>query len=217
MSEHIEADLTPAERRRHRVRQTIIEAAERVFAEEGEDGLSIRRLADEIDYSPGAIYKYFSSKQELVDELKEGFFGKILERMKDVPDDRGPFLEYAQSCVETYIRTALERPHHYAAAFSGSTESSGRVTDHPDFSNTRLAFERFHDVFVQGVKKGVFRSDLDTYLAAKSIWASSHGLAQLMGHLPDMASGFFVGPSHDSDHLIRTHAELLIRGLTTNA
>ncbi|MEM6900107.1 MAG: TetR/AcrR family transcriptional regulator [Pseudomonadota bacterium] len=214
MSEHVETELSPAERRRHKVRQTIIEAAERVFAEEGEEGLSIRRLADEIDYSPGAIYKYFSSKQELVNELKEGFFGCILEKMEDVPADRGSFLEYAQNCVETYIRTALERPHHYSAAFSGSNPFAERAPDNDVLGNTRRAFERFHEVFEQGVANGVFRSDLDTYLAAKSIWASSHGLAQLMGHLPDMASGFFVGPAHDSDHLIKTHAALLIKGVT---
>ena len=53
------------------MRGAILEAAERVFSVEGEAGLSIRRLAEEIDYSPSAIYKYFGSKDELVDELKE--------------------------------------------------------------------------------------------------------------------------------------------------
>ncbi|MEL7482131.1 MAG: helix-turn-helix domain-containing protein, partial [Pseudomonadota bacterium] len=101
--------ISPAERRRLRVRQAILDAAERVFAEDGEAGLSIRRLADEIDYSPGAIYKYFQSKQELVDELKESFFARILEQVEDVPDDTGPFLDYSRRCIETYIRTALER------------------------------------------------------------------------------------------------------------
>ncbi|MEO0881869.1 MAG: TetR/AcrR family transcriptional regulator [Pseudomonadota bacterium] len=214
MGEQVEAGLSPAERRRHKVRQTIIEAAERVFAEEGEDGLSIRRLADEIDYSPGAIYKYFSSKQELVTELREAFFEKILEQMKEVPDERAPFIEYAQSCIETYIRTALKRPYHYAAAFSGSRSPSDDAVDPDHLSNSRRAFEQLHHMVAQGVQKGVFRADLDTYLASKSIWAACHGLVQLMGHLPNLASGFFVGPSHDSDHLIKTHAALMIRGLS---
>ena len=69
---------SPAERRRHKIRARILSAAEQVFAREGVDGLSIRRLAENIDYSPAAIYKYFKSKDELVDELKETFFGLIL-------------------------------------------------------------------------------------------------------------------------------------------
>ena len=56
-----DSEISPAERRRLRVRGAILDAAEKVFAEEGETGLSIRRIADEIDYSPAAIYKYFSS------------------------------------------------------------------------------------------------------------------------------------------------------------
>ena len=71
--EPVKTTQTPASRRREKVRQTILEAAERVFAEEGYEGLSIRRLAEEIDYSPSAIYKYFASKTELVGCLKEAF------------------------------------------------------------------------------------------------------------------------------------------------
>ena len=44
-----ESEVSPAERRRLRVREAILDAAERVFAQEGEAGLSIRRIADEIE------------------------------------------------------------------------------------------------------------------------------------------------------------------------
>ena len=67
-------EQTPATRRRNKVREAILAAAERMFAKEGESGLSIRRLAEEIDYSPSAIYKYFGSKEELLEELKDSFF-----------------------------------------------------------------------------------------------------------------------------------------------
>ena len=49
MPTDLSLDPTPAERRRLKVRGAIIDAAERVFALEGESGLSIRRLAEEID------------------------------------------------------------------------------------------------------------------------------------------------------------------------
>ena len=45
-------EVTPADRRRLRVRESIISAAERVFAREGETGLSIRRFGN---YTFGAI------------------------------------------------------------------------------------------------------------------------------------------------------------------
>ena len=53
-------DLSPAERRRRKVRDAIVSAAEEIFAEEGEAGLSMRRIAERIDYSPAALYKSVS-------------------------------------------------------------------------------------------------------------------------------------------------------------
>jgi len=215
MVDVIETAQSPAERRRHKVRQAILEAAERVFAEEGEAGLSIRRLADEIDYSPAAIYKYFASKQELVDELKEAFFEKILDQVRDVPSEDAPFFDYACGYVETYIRTALERPHHYAAAFAGQSEvpTVDLTCDQQGLSNRELAFGMLHQMVEEGVRRGAFRPDLDTFLASKSLWASSHGLVAIIGHLPRFATDFFSGPSHDEDHLIQSHAAFLIKGL----
>lgn len=204
--------ISPAERRRLRVRQAILDAAERVFAEDGEAGLSIRRLADEIDYSPGAIYKYFQSKQELVDELKESFFARILEQVEDVPEDTGPFLDYSRRCIETYIRTALERPHHYAAAFSGESEL---IDGHPidDASNKRRAFKILQDMVARGVAKGAFRADLNIGDASKSLWASAHGLAGLLSHMPHLPGPFLDNPGSNLDGLISAHADFTIRGL----
>src|SRR6056297_1119423 len=118
---------SPAERRRNKIRARILTAAETVFAREGVEGLSIRRLAENIDYSPAAIYKYFNSKDELVDELKESFFELILENVHRIVDTSSPFAERARDCVATYVRLGAGKPHHYAAAFAGETMMSGPV------------------------------------------------------------------------------------------
>ena len=213
MPDLVDTDLSPAERRRHRVRQTILAAAERVFGEEGETGLSIRRLADEVDYSPGAIYKYFGSKQELVDELKEGFFARILERVQDVPVDRAPFLDYARRCIRTYISTALERPHHYAAAFSGQTAPPPEDGTPQTMPKRRQAFAVLHQMVQEGVKNGTFCQDLDVDLASKSIWASAHGLATLIAHIPHLGPGSLTETHTTNEELIEAHAEFVIQGL----
>lgn len=82
---------TPSERRRARTRSSTLKATEQVFVKEGEEGLSIRRLAEAIDYSPAAIYKYFVSKNELIDELKEVFFAQILENARALKNHPGDF------------------------------------------------------------------------------------------------------------------------------
>ncbi|NBC13842.1 MAG: TetR family transcriptional regulator [Gammaproteobacteria bacterium] len=210
------AEISPAERRRLRVRSAILDAAERVFSRDGEDGLSIRRLADEIDYSPAAIYKYFGSKEELLEELKEAFFEKILDQVDEVMGGDRPFLERARACLVTYVRTALEKPHHYAAAFSGIPEAPHpRARTWSEFSaaNKGQAFLHLVDLVCEGQETGAFRRDIDPVTAAKSAWASCHGLAMLMAHLPSFPSMIDEPDGPDRAAFLDIHADHILRGL----
>lgn len=216
---HMDLAETPAERRRHRVRERILQAAERVFAKEGNDGLSIRRLAEEIDYSPAAIYKYFDSKEMLVDELKETFFERLLTHVHEIVDTSVPFDERARRCVAGYIRTAVEKPHHYAAAFSGSEEPQAPTEGEPGFSDTQKgqAFMVLSGIVSEGIGLGVFRQDLDASVTAKSLWASMHGLAMMMSHAPSYPNFRSDQINTDPDEFIDFHADLLVRGLESQS
>jgi AcrR family transcriptional regulator len=208
-----ELEITPAERRRIKVRGAILDAAERVFAQEGEAGLSIRRIADEIDYSPAAIYKYFNSKDDLVDELKETFFGRVLQRVHEIVDRNEPFLSRARKCVRGYIELAIEKPHHYVAAFSGVHLISDLPEQGYEDTNKRRAFDVLSGMMAEGIDAGYLREDLDPTDAAKSLWASMHGLSMMIAHAPEFP--LFKGMPQNLDQVdfIRFHADLLIRSL----
>jgi len=60
---------TPAERRKKAQESRILDAALELVGEEGIDALSIKGIAERADYSPGALYRYFASKDELVAAL----------------------------------------------------------------------------------------------------------------------------------------------------
>lgn len=207
---------SPAERRRNKIRARILTAAENVFAREGAEGLSIRRLAENIDYSPAAIYKYFSSKDELVDELKESFFELILENVNRIVDTATPFSERSRDCVGTYVRIAAEKPHHYAAAFAGESPSQGKPVDgEPGFEDSKKgqAFNVLRGMIQEGVDTGAFRSDIDPALAAKSLWASMHGLAMMIVHVPTFPALRPDQPTISKEEFITFHADQVIRGL----
>lgn len=206
---------SPAERRRNKIRARILSAAETVFAREGAEGLSIRRLAENIDYSPAAIYKYFSSKDELVDELKETFFELILENVNRIADTSTPFDERARDCVATYVRIAADKPHHYAAAFAGESVSEGPVDGEIGFESTKKgsAFNVLRGMIQEGVTLGAFRQDLDPTLAAKSIWASMHGLAMMIVHIPSFPAFKAEQDTMSREEFIMFHADQVIRGM----
>jgi AcrR family transcriptional regulator len=211
----MQIETTPAERRRHKVRERILTAAEKVFAKEGEQGLSIRRLAEEIDYSPAAIYKYFDSKEMLVDELKEAFFAKLMEDVHEVIDTSRPYDVRMRECVARYIELAVEKPHHYAAAFSGESASDRPGDGEPGFDDMEKgrAFAMLRGMVQEGIDLGRFRPELDAALAAKSIWAGMHGLAMMMLHIPHFPAFRPGQPGPTRHDFINQHADLLIRGL----
>lgn len=209
------ATSSPAERRRNKIRARILSAAETVFAQEGAEGLSIRRLAENIDYSPAAIYKYFSSKDELVDELKESFFAQILENVHRITNTSTPFADRARDCLSTYIRIATDKPYHYAAAFAGESASTGPVDTEPGFdeSNKGQAFNVLRGMIAEGVEIGAFRREIDPSLAAKSAWASMHGLAMMIAHIPSFPALKLGQPAIEREAFIEYHVDQVIRGM----
>ncbi|MFN4183617.1 MAG: TetR/AcrR family transcriptional regulator [Hyphomonas sp.] len=210
---------SPAERRRQRVRTAILDAAERVFSKEGETGLSIRRLAEEIDYSPAAIYKYFGSKEELVDELKESFFERLMSTVDRAALTGLPFEARVRQCFSKYVETAIARPHHYAAAFASAGNMDTLLEAEAcweDFekSNKGQAFMTVVGLVREGQEIGIFDASFDPIIAAKSLWASMHGIALLLIHLPGFPA---ILPTPDRGintvEFIQFHAGLLFRSL----
>lgn len=207
--------ISPAEKRRLKVRESILAAAERVFAKEGEAGLSIRRLAKKIDYSPAAIYKYFESKDDLVDELKDAFFERLLVQVHRIADKSTPFPERMADCLSTYVKEGLSSPHHYAAAFVGTATDRGLDALDAGFTE-RSKGQAFHvlmGMVSEGIELGHFRSNLKPELAAKSIWASLHGLTMMMIHIPTFPRLTSESDAPDRETFIKMHADQLVRGL----
>ena len=62
------------ERDREAVSRAILDAARELFVSEGYQNVSIRKIAERIEYSPAAIYGYFPSKDDIFFALaEEGF------------------------------------------------------------------------------------------------------------------------------------------------
>lgn len=199
---------SPAERRKRRVRDQIIEAAEQVFAAEGLGGLSMRRLAERIDYSAAALYKYFRSKDELIDEIREQFFEELLIKLDDCIADRPLDLDCLRDGLRIYIETGLAHPNHYRMGFAERDAMGPPAEGSKQFE----AAMRLSDLIALGVENGLFRP-MDSQLAAKSVWAALHGVTILMVEIDEFPHGM-PGSAHlTREHLIAFHVELIVRGL----
>ncbi|OGD27493.1 MAG: hypothetical protein A2028_01375 [Candidatus Aminicenantes bacterium RBG_19FT_COMBO_59_29] len=99
------------ERERAQLRQKILDAALRVFAEQGYRKVSMRKIAALIDYSPTTIYRFFRNKTELLQTIAAETYGNLsarFEKIKAEGDDNP--LATLKSLIKGYIIFCVEKP-----------------------------------------------------------------------------------------------------------
>lgn len=83
-------------RQKEETRKNILDAAYTIAKEEGWQNLSMRKIADKIEYTAPIIYEYFSNKDAILQELTlKGFIAltKDLEKAKSLSEDPAEQLE----------------------------------------------------------------------------------------------------------------------------
>jgi AcrR family transcriptional regulator len=113
-------DQTPSKRRYQKTRQEILDAASAIIIEQGVNGLSMRALAEKVDYSAPALYKYFKNKDEIISALREEGVRLSNEITLEMVQ---PDMDLKQTMVNMgmgYIEFARRYPAHYQLIMSPS-------------------------------------------------------------------------------------------------
>jgi AcrR family transcriptional regulator len=169
------------EREREGVRQKILDAARELFMNEGYEKVTMRRIAEAIEYSPTAIYLHFEDKDDLVLALCHEDFGRLLTVFQKAELPRDP-VDRIRQLGRAYARFGLDNPNHYRFMFmtARSPEHKPEPTDpgHQSFGFLREAVSA-------AIESGAFApGDADT--VAEVLWASIHGaMALLISVRPD--------------------------------
>jgi AcrR family transcriptional regulator len=110
------------QKEKEEIKQSILDAARKIAAEVGWNALTIRKIADEIEYTPPIVYEYFENKEDLIREIIDAGFvklGKEISIARQSETDPHKLLmklslihwDFAFNNVELYqIMFSLERP-----------------------------------------------------------------------------------------------------------
>lgn len=190
-------------RQREDLRQEILDVARRMFVEEGYGAVSMRKIAQRIEYSPTTIYLHFKDKSELFNQLCEETFAQLVRRLENLRRRHTDPLDSLQAGLRCYIDFGLKNPNHYTVTFIIAPKESGDYT----FENSigARAFGAMRDGVAECVAAGKFRP-LDVDTAAQGLWATIHGVTSLLIVHHDFP---FVARAKLIDHTIET----TIRGL----
>src|SRR5262245_35033197 len=105
-------------REREAIRRAILDAARDLFVQEGYQNVSIRKIAERIEYSPAAIYGYFPSKDDIFFALaEEGFRLLHGNGAGDTTLESLPSLERIRRVFMRFYEFSREHPQYFALMF----------------------------------------------------------------------------------------------------
>src|SRR5690349_7162977 len=104
------------ERQKVEMKSLILEAVNNLFLTQGFDQVSIRNIADEIEYSPATIYLYFKDKNDIFLALHDKSFKAFNAFTADIFKIKDPFKRLT-ALGERYIDFALQHPQYYEMMF----------------------------------------------------------------------------------------------------
>jgi AcrR family transcriptional regulator len=110
--------------RRHRrsrprasLRDRIRNRARELFAREGYESVSMRRIGAAVGCSPMAIYRHYENKEELLLSICEETFGRMIRLLDESRAKPGTPLERLRRSMGTIVDFHLSHPNHYRVTF----------------------------------------------------------------------------------------------------
>ncbi|MBS1853706.1 MAG: TetR/AcrR family transcriptional regulator [Acidobacteria bacterium] len=168
-------------REKSETRDKILDAARELFLSEGYEGVSMRKVAEKIEYSPTAIYVHFDDKEDLFHELVYQDFAKLAELFQSAAMPGDP-VERLREIGRRYIEFGRQFPNHYKLMFmtphppTELDERDQEVKGNPESD----AYEFLRLTVQQGLTQGAFRAELsDADLISQTLWAGVHGVISL--------------------------------------
>lgn len=201
-------------------RAQILRVAGDMFAKEGIDATSMRRIAAKAGVTATLLYKHFADKDALLFAIGEGFFAKLGAAMEEAVGGITDPLERMRAEMRCYVRCGIENPREYHLTFMTALPRLKRGAQMKAFRERRRrgeaipaeemtlgmkCFGRLEQSVADIVNAKMTRSK-DVPAMAEAVWASGHGLVSLVITHDDFG---FTPP----ERLVEQSIDMMLHGL----
>ena len=196
------------QRERDRLRDAILTAARELFVAEGYRNVSMRKIAERIEYSPAAIYSYFPSKDDIFFALAEEGFRKMAVHIGGAVEPIAAPLERLRRGLWAFYEFSKSDPEYFELMFLDRSV--------PSISQDFQRFEFFQATTARAeadiqacVDAGLFSNTLNPAAALHVLWVGMLGAATIR-----LANR--LAPGEDPDALAHDVIASLLAGFTTS-
>ena len=153
-------------------RERLIVTAARELAEaEGWEAVTIRRLADRVEYSQPVLYSHFAGKDAIVTAVAVEGFAELAARLRAAREPAPGARQALAAVAAAYVAFAEQRPALYDAMFSRAVDLPFAAPEAP--AALHAGFDELRQV-VRSIAAGD-----DEGVLTEVLWSGLHGLATL--------------------------------------
>nr|WP_030560796.1 TetR/AcrR family transcriptional regulator [Streptomyces aureocirculatus] len=191
--------MTPSAERRGE----LLGIAADVFAEQGYNATTVRKIADAAGMLAGSLYYHFDSKESMLEEILRTFLTELWDGYDSVLSaPLGP-----RETLEALVTESFREIDRHRSAVAIYQKESKHLVTQTRFEYLVESQQRFEKAWLstleRGVAEGAFRADLDVRLAYRfvrdTVWVA--------------ASWYRPGGGHSPEEIARQYLSMVLDGI----
>ena len=191
-------------REKEQLRRQIIAAARELFVNEGYENVSMRKIADKIEYSPTTIYLYFKDKADLLDSVCKETLLDLLNTLELLNRDKSNPVETLKKSGKAYVDFGLKYPQDYKLTFVVRPQFQKGLGLEEGSVGERV-FNHLCVMVSECIRQKAFRR-VAVETTGQALWSAVHGVTLLLIDFPDF-------PWTSKDKLIDMVIDTMVDGL----
>jgi len=166
------------------LKESLIEEALNMIEKDGISSITLRELTKKLGTSRSAVYRHYSSKDELIKAVIQAGFDKLDATVHPTLLGDANILDKLYNMGKAYMSFAMENPNLYRTIFGNEIQKEREESCDINDENDAAGFHALVALVIEAQESGLIQKD-DAFMQSTVIWAMMHGLSNLLidGHL----------------------------------
>lgn len=157
----------------------IVSAARKLIVKFGSEHVTVRKMAQEIGVSEGAIYKHFKSKRDILSFLIDDVEATLLSDIDNSYDSETGTLKVLEKIIIEHISAVEQRKGVTFQVIAEIISLGDKKLNKKIYAVINKYIDRIEALLTEGIKSGVLRPDIDLTAAARLFFSLTQGLVTI--------------------------------------
>jgi len=166
------------------LKDSLIEEALSMIEKDGISSITLRELTNRVGASRSAVYRHYSSKDDLIKAVIQAGLKKLDEAVHPMLLGDSDILDKLYKMGKAYMNFAMKNPNLYRTIFGNETQKEREESCDINDADDAPGFHSLVGLITQAQELALVKKD-DAFMQSTVIWSMMHGLSNLLidGHL----------------------------------